>query len=404
MKQPSFVDLWKLDPREYNGGQLSTPKFFTSLPDSYNGMFSIENSTKNACINLDWLEFFGEGYVPLPREKKEMKPEDYIHKLSDDVFLRYLGYGSSNFKAIFEVYVNGESFADIKAHPRSAKRGFKETSFQIAIKNHMLYTDYWKNCLDQIVFLLDLNLNSVTRCDIAIDGVADIEKMLNSYFKQTAKEKYINKLGKASFTPHNLDNKTMTVRSFSIGSGKSDKVVSVYCKSDELEISNKTYIKKYWERSGLNVAGKVHRIEMRFKSKYLKRIKNFDWQMLSDKDYLSSLMKTGCENFFEFTWNDNARLDRQSKICVIPWEELGGIVLEKNKKPETSDRYKAKLAIHLFEKMLLTGAGGDERPDNLQETIAFLVKLYDLDKWYIRKLDEWQEDYKPQRVRRTRNP
>lgn len=387
----------KVDPRRYNVGQLSSSFIDTSLRETYENMFSYGKTNPDPVINLDWLEFFGDGYVPIPIQKKDMQPEDFIHKLSEEVHLRYLGHGTSYFTAVFEIYMDGELFGSVMAHPRSNKKGFKETSFQLKIENYMLYTDYWLESLNRFLFLLDLKIKSVTRCDIAIDGVIGVEKILNYYYKQTAENKQINKIGRAEFNPHKLNNKTMTARSFSVGSAKSEKQISVYCKSDEIEVSNKVYITKFWEKSGLKPEGrKIHRIEMRFKSKYLKIIKDFNYEMLSQTEYLASLFRTGCKGFFEFSYNDSKRLDRQSKVNLIPFYILGGQRLEKNKKPETADRYKAKLAIHLYEKMLITGKiKTSEQASNMQNQIVFLVDFYDLTLWYIKKLDEWQEMYLP---------
>jgi hypothetical protein len=397
MAQSAYDNVWKVDPREYNGGQLSTSFFFRSLSDSYKNLFSGKKSNKKPVINLDWLEFFGEGYLPLPRSKPKMEPEDFIHKLSDDVYLHYKGHGTGFFNAAFEIHMGQEVFGTILAHPRSRKQGMNEKSFQLKIENHMLYTDYWLDMLNHFTFLLDLELKSVTRCDIAIDGVEGVEAMLNLYYKQSSENKYINMHGRAKFTPHSINAKSMTAKSFSIGSGKSEKIVSVYCKSDEIEISNKSYIRSFWERSGLQTElnSKVHRIEMRFRSKALKMIKDFDYEKLIDKEYLSSLVKTGCKGFFEFSWNNNARLDRQSKIHLIPWDLLGGTLLEKNRKPEVSDRYKAKLSIHLSEKLILRQKiRHAELEAGMRHHINFLVHFYELEDWYKRKVEEWREDYK----------
>jgi hypothetical protein len=393
---------WKDDPCEYNRGHLSKTDFFASLPNSYKKYLNMSKKVQFCpTINIDWLEFFGDGRIPKPRIKEKMKPEDFIHKLSDDTFLKYRGHGTSMYNSLFDVYVSGEEFATLKAHPRVCKGPLTEYTFSLEIKNHLLYANYWPEYLTEFIYLLDLKIENVTRCDIAIDGNPYAEQFLNTYFKQNAENKYINLLGKARFTPQGIHHKTMQARSFSVGSAHSDKIVSVYCKSDEIETSNKGYIQAFWKRSGMKLeeGQRVHRIEMRMRSKFIKSIVDFDFLKLTDCKYLASIFMTGCKGFFEFTWQDNPRLDRQTRIDLIPWEMLGAELLEKNKKPETSDRYKAKLSIHLFEKLLITGKIKNEKQaHSMRVQLIFLVNYYSLEKWYIKKLDEWTVNYENLRV------
>jgi hypothetical protein len=395
MQKSKKVSGWKVDPRRYNVGQLSSSFISSSLRETYENLFSYGKSTPKPVINLDWIELFGDGNLPMHCQKKNMTPDDYLHKLSDEVHLRFTGHGSKYFNAVFEIYMYGELFGSVLAHPKAAKKGFKETSFQLQVQNHMLYTDYWQENLNHFIFLLDLKVKSVTRCDIAIDGLIGVEKILNHYYKQHPGEMQINKIGRAAFTPHQISAKTMMAKSFSVGSAHSEKQISVYCKSDELEVSNKTYITKFWEQSGLKPEGRrIYRVEMRLKSKWLKLIKDFDMNRLTDKTYLASLFETGCKAFFQFTYNNDSRLDRQTKIQLIPFDLLGGHRLEKNKKPETTDRYKAKLAIHLYEKMLISGKVKDaQRKESLQEHVSFLTDMYDLAEWYSKKIEEWILEY-----------
>jgi hypothetical protein len=362
----------------------------------------IKEIEKNPIVVLDWLEFFGTGLIPIPKEKPE-GPEDYIFKMADNIFLQYRGYGTSMYSNLFDVYIDGEIFATLQAMPRFLKGSFKTETVQFRIENNLLYTNYWLDTLSNFIYVCDIQIESYPRIDIAIDNLNYVNEFLNTYQCQRKETQFISRKGRARLNGLEFIDKDMKFKRFTMGTAKSEKQISNYCKSQEIETSNKLYIKKYWEKNGVVKDSEVWRIEMRLKSKWLNNIKDFSFYDLVNNDYLVSLFKYAADKFFDFRINDNINVSRQTKINLIPYDKFSIYKLEKNKKPETTDRYKAKLTVHLFEKLIISGKieynnkskeVSEKQIKLMREQITFLVQFYDLDDWYFKKLPFWNEEYK----------
>lgn len=356
---------------------------------------------KNISIALDWLEFFGSGDIPVVNLSAG-KDAKTVFTLSDEIVLQYQGHGTAMYNLLYTAYYFGEAFCTIQANPRFCKGNFTEKTIQIKIENHVLYTNYWLNYVEELIYLLNIQIDNVTRLDIAVDGLQNVHEFLNMYQKQSADSKTVHRKGKAAWNAYQMHDKTMLNDRFTIGSSKSDRVVAFYCKSKEIEVSNKNYISKFWSVSSMQIPtdSEVYRLEMRFKSQYLKKLNDFDWLRLTEKEYLASLFKTGAHNFFDFTYGLKKEEKRNNDIKIIPYDDLKAKLLTKNTKPESQDRYKAKLSIHLDSKLLITNK---VKRQDVRESIVlrlnFMVNYYNLEDWYNKKLPHWIEIYEPMQLK-----
>lgn len=374
-----------LDPAKFNKGQLYTTAV---KPKSAFDFSNISGCT----IALDWLEIFG--YARFDRTSKE---ED-VFVLSDSVAILYKGHGTAMYNELYEIYHDGEKFGMLQADPRFEKGAMTANSISLKVDNAWLYTIELWDVLQDVKTALKAEFHNVTRVDIAIDGLNHVRDFVNMYMKQTPEARFINKKGRSAMNAYEFDQETHLFQKFSFGSSKSDKVVSVYNKTKELENSNKKYIQRFWENSGMawRVAEEeVYRVEVRLRSKALKKVKGFELEKLQDKDYLSSLFKTACKNFFEFTISSSdSNVTRQKEVKLIPYEKLNARLLEKTKRPMQTDRYKAKMTIHLLSKLLIEDTVTSKKEvESMVNTIDDMVKRYDLDEWYSKKADEWQQTY-----------
>ena len=316
---------------------------------------------------------------------------------ADGVLLEWTGKGTPMMKDSFNVYLWGEKFGTLHSNPRTEGKGLKGDSVQVHIDNALLYTDHWCDDLQTVLDACGLQLKNVTRLDIALDGLNYIIDFLNGYQKQHAYSKKVHHLGKARFSAGVLDKNTMLYDHFKIGSGTSEKQISVYNKTKELERSNKGYIEKYWNANGLDNGGPecpVYRVELRMRGKAVKEIKDFAIQKLTDYSYLFDLFRTGCHNYFEFTeTKGHKNVSRQQVIDLIPFNRLGARLLEKVPRPLTDGRYKAKMAVHLTVKDIVLDLIPDESRTEALGVMKKQIERYDLYPWMQRRLPDWLKHY-----------
>lgn len=387
------------NPHKYNGGYLYNRRAVEEGNDARNPTdspkFKIQNIRvqvpRRATINVDYFQIFGRcEKIPDLVEGQE------VYSISENVRLIWKGHGTSLFNALYDVYLQGEKIGQIQAFPRSTKQQMQQDHIIFKLDNHILYTKYWLDTFLDFLNESESKVLNVSRLDIAIDGVEQINDFLNHYFK-TPKGIYeqisIKNGGKIKHHPLDYDPNTKKSTRFVFGSTKSDKHVAVYQKSKEIEQSNKKYIERFWENSGMEFkeGEEITRVEMRLNSKSTKQIQGFDWTRLHCSKYLASIFKTQAHNFFDFYIKDNSNVSRCTGIRLIDYEMLGAELLEKIQKKEVNDRYKAKLTLHLIYKLWYTGKLDEQALDN--DFVNDLLFRFDLGEWLNNKIEDWVRLY-----------
>lgn len=340
-------------------------------------------------VNLDWFQFTGASLIQEPIENQD------IYWVSDDLALEYKRQGTPNYKHSYTVILDGEPVANLHTHTRDQKK-IKEARVKVELMNHVLYTTEWLNIMDKICNDVVIVPENITRVDIALDGVNHLHQFLNCFEKQTQYKKTIHKLGKAYFEPKRMDNATMLYKGFKVGTSK--KVITVYNKTQEIEQkSNKQYIRRVWESCGLDMEVDNYRCELRMKGESIKEIAEFDYRRLVDPYYLLQIFKTQIENFFEFAIVDkaDANVSRWKKIDLFNFKNLKITVLDKVKRTVQRGAYKAKLAIHnAIANILLHNTRGKEKIHAAMNHVADQLEIYDLRRFYEKKLPEWISTYR----------
>ena len=184
---------------------------------------------------------------------------------------------------------------------------------------------------------------------------------------------------------------------FKVGSGTSEKQVVVYDKSKELEQSNKTYIAALWRANGLpfgDADPPVFRCELRMRSEAVKEMVGFTLEQLQDPKYLLSLFRTGCKNFFEFCEaTGDANITRERLVNLIPFDELGAVLLQRARPALTDGRYKAKMAVHLTVKDSVLGILDDAHRPSALGLMQYQIEKYELSTWFRKRLPDWVKKY-----------
>ena len=300
-------------PEHMTKVKYSANKSQLVTPYKYNGG-QVYKSGQNLSISVDWFQIVTSGFISIIDEDNIQ--DSYCF---DDVTLvinEALRNGTKHYKVGFDVLYSGEMFGRLLILPRSKVLAHDSGSLQV--NNNILYQKGWIVRLESILNELQLVMNNVTRLDIAIDGA----ELFEDWNKYERGEYRIS--GKAETNVYRSANRT--IKQFEVGSKRSNKMVVGYNKTKELARSknNKTYIHEHWKRFEIDTSTDVHRLELRLRNKAIKTIVDFDLSKLEDARYLSGIMRSQMENYFEYRLNNinDSNKRRADKVQPIDWNKL----------------------------------------------------------------------------------
>ena len=372
-----------LDPYEYNRGQLiQFPDLKGILNPCYQRDTEENKSYIENVLNVDHFSVNLSGQLPTINETVN----DY--ELTEDVCLvRNTIHRSAHFENLWNVYLHGELFGELKTNTRAPKI-FDLDAMQFKIVNHRLYTEDWLQDFRHFVNELDCKVKSVSQYDLAIDGIG-AKKYKETLLKSRDPKCNVHMKGKTHISTEGSGKETTSLR---VGKRSSDKSARLYNKSKEIrEHSNKTYISQVWTKSGLKQDEDTERFEIVLKSKVMA---NYDIWKLDDPKYMASIFRTETEKwvgFYRITKDTNkARAMKANKFDLIDWETLGAELLPKSKAKKPTEVYRAKQAIKtILRQKEVFGI----------KTIEGLISEYDLQDWLDSKAAYWAEDWAKEKAR-----
>jgi len=373
------------DPVRYNRGQLVQFKPLESVQKPYQQRVSevLTTKTLNVCC-IDWFETQLTGQLPKVEEGKlDYEVCEYIH-------LRDQQKQTKNFSYLFDVYYYGEHVGTLQSHTK-ASNYFDPYSMQFKLLNHLLYTEDWLTIYSDILNGSGWSHKSLTRVDIAIDGVG-ASKYRDMVYKAVNTRSKVMLSGKTNISTNYKGNQ---IQSVSVGSRTSVKYGRIYNKSQELKRSNKTYINQFWINSTLSTEPDkdIWRIEMELKSKLFKK-RGYDIWRLNDSNYIASIMRTelkGWLSFYSITTDKNKyRAMKKNQKELIDWETIGGKLLPKAKAKKPSDIFQAKAYIK-----------AQKRFKQVFElsTPEEVANYFELEDWLESKEPYWYADNEKERQR-----
>jgi hypothetical protein len=332
------------------------------------------------CINLDWFEVMISGRLvenDLPEETYEFSEGFGLNR---NIVFAKKELGTKIFKYSYDIYLNGKLFGKCHCCPRS-ENILRSDFIQFQVQNNVLYEFGGFSDIKFLFQQMTWQVVNVTRFDIALDGVKVLD--LVDQFVQGK----IEKLGKAKVKPYFTGKRV--IEGFDIGSRASNKWITGYKKSSELEKSGKNYIKEFWDKTQLNVEGEVERLELKIRNEEIKKIENFDWKNLDDFEYLASIFRTCMKNFFEFVdITTDSNVTRRKKIEFVNWEFLGASLLPRLSTKETTEIYRLKQSAKTNYWCYL--ASGQQYYASIAMEQAMNVNCLD---WYAKKLEFWKREY-----------
>lgn len=328
-------------------------------------------------INPDWFEVMASGAF--------IEGDNALEKYEFDngnIVLAKKEMGTKIFKHGYELYIKNKLFAKLFCHPRM-ENILKPDYIQFQVVNNALYEVGWLSDVKYCFNKLSWKMLNITRLDIALDGV-DVMGLVKDYVQEK-----IDRLGRAHLTPHIKGKREW--EGFDIGRSKGwNKMITGYIKTEELEKSNKHYIKDFWARTGLQTEGReIQRLEMKIKNEEIKKIVGFEWTDLDNFEYLATIFRTCMKNFFEFIEISNdTNVTRAKRIEFINWDFLGAELLPRFSTKETNEVYRMKQGAKTCYWAYL--ASGRHYYSDIAQELAINVNCLD---WYINKLEDWKHEY-----------
>lgn len=401
--------LTPVDPNKYNKGQLihlPHTKSDINNCDTINYINNKANLQKNGknpsenVISVDWFEtsiivnICNDDPVKKPLKKdlesiENIKIDSKLNqiKLTENIYLLRDEGKTNNYDCIWSVIFMGEKVGTLLTHPFATF--ILKTQAQFKLENKLLYTD-WKDIYLSILKEANWTHKSLTRLDIAIDGKA-VKEALDLVEKHN-KGNVIGRKGKSLF--HLTKSKDKSIKDFHCGTSASEKVATIYKKSEEIKESEKTYIKDFWVKNNLDDIENTWRFELRLRSKIANK---YNLYQLDQVDYLSSIVRTEVKNWFEFFYQgkdqNKHRTYINGKIEWIDWEKIEGKVLSKEQSNKCKNGiHRAKRSIkdlyyfHYIE--------GKTLEDKL---INSLINEYSLQEWFNLRIDFWKIDFEKEK-------
>lgn len=334
-------------------------------------------------MNLDWLQLFGT-LGKKYSEQTLISPGGFI--------IDRAPIGSRQFKDVYMVITSdGEVAARLECNPNLKVLGKQDAMLQIA--NRWLYSSSLPYLLEDVCSSLDFAPKHITRLDVALDGCNQLPIVLTDYLRQHKGSTRIIKMGAARTNAYCYDHTNHYFTRYSIGSARSDKHVSVYCKSDELKNSRKQYIAECWRANGINPAERVYRCEARLRSKYLQSIAGFKIDYIFDDTYLQNLYYTAVHTAVDFRVNSYSHKEQNARIQAIDWSNISCQKLNRTYNVNQTDDYKTKMASHLMSKHILMELHNDADLAILKRAEDILLNKANLNEWHEKKLQEWSVKY-----------
>jgi hypothetical protein len=270
-------------------------------------------------ITIDWLKLQCAGTIfPLNNKQTEIG----LIALNDSFSLK-INNSKHNpgFHLTYNIYHSKIPFAYLYYENNGKYRFEHHNTVIIELENHVFYEDGFSDKLKELINALQIQFIRYSELHIAIDGL-DLIKEHNKLVKSTL----LKREQKVRVMPE-FDEKTKSHKSYTLGSRKADKFITIYPKQIFLHKEYKPYIKEYWEKNELiaKEGQQIDRIELRFKK--AKQLRDFDkdFSKLESTSYLASYFKVTGGAYVNFISKKSKR-----KKSLINWSNFEMTKIEKS--------------------------------------------------------------------------
>jgi DNA relaxase NicK len=376
----------------YNEQSLTTK----SSPQAKKQAMNYISCSSNLSIVVDYLEVSCNA-VSLVKflevhNLKDAQPEQ-VFKFNSEISLFYHGTGTKLYKYLLTIQIDKQDFALIQVSPRLVRGKMSSFTCQLKVINEYLYKAGTYTKLIEVMRDLSLELNNFTRLDIALDHTQNLVQFFNNYIQNPDFSSNIIYAGKAKINGMDYQ-KNKGFDAFYIGSRKSEKYINIYNKTKDIKRTQKNYITRFWENNlDYDKTKDIFRCELRLSSKELKRYVNLEIIDLADDNILTSIFQNSAEKLLDFRFHTDKNISRCEKIELIDFQNVNGKLLYEKTKLCQSDKYKAKLTIHIAFKLISKRLVDFIEEQRLLEVISYYCMMYGLESWFEDRRPYWTKKY-----------
>ncbi len=326
-------------------------------------------------INTDWFEATLEADTFLGKDLgKIIKPP------RGNIALQKRTIGTQHYQSFYHVAVNGRPFGHVLANPREGNK-LDKNFIQFQALNNVQYEKSFFEEVDHLFGTMKWELRNITRVDIALDGGQPSQVIKDIWSKK------VRKVGTAKSHLHM--NHKFELEGFTWGSASSGKYMRCYDKTVELKMSNKGYIRDYWEKTGINCEGNIERLELVLKNEAIKSIHEFEWPKLQNVQYLASLMRTHFEKWFEFADPSTSNnVTRMARVDYVDWESIDAQLLDRAESIPPNEITRTKQACKTVYLLYLAS----QKVPLLNFARALATSIDHLE-WFTEKRQDWEGDH-----------
>lgn len=344
-------------------------------------------------LNIDWLTLNVE--------------DNFIHfndspgtfKI-DDLLIEKVDKQTSHFKQMCYVWHEKHKIAVITYDSRSNL--ILKGRAHIKFENHLFYSGELFNYYQKIKTSFNLNTITISRIDLAVDGV-NFHEFVTKYEIEKQKQKYFGKSREIGYFRHDDRNNVNPVGttfqsiatnifdSFTVGSygskstntGKSCRFIRYYNKTKELEDKqHKKYISEYFEKNSFK--GTVYRFEIELRSEFLSQIQGFQIDSIFNIETLSMLFRSSLKNFFEWRKKDDINVSRCTSIELFETISQPQFIRVKKEVNKTLRPIQQMIKRLIFDSVECLSDKTNSKivlANNYLTTIRVLVNEYNLKEW-----------------------
>lgn len=404
-----------------------------TLPKIYKKYANFKNQ-KKLLLTIDWLTI-----RTIDNFTKIQFNSESLAEYGDYVLEHVPNMRTKNFNQFLNVYYQGVKIGNIlyeSNHPF-----ILQNCAHLRFENFTFYSGEVKDHYYNLCELFGLKNNSISRLDIACDGV-NLHKFLNTYLKKSIKSGYItetydkdfnkkiiknedkkgcldilrvNDVDNINFNNNSRSNYILhTSTNFivgkqgskSSGTSRSERYIRYYDKTKELlevQKGKKQYITDYFEKNEFNLKKPVFRFEIQLNSVFLSKLKDFDITHIFELKTLKSLFLSSLVNFFEFRINDKKNITKCSEIPLFKEFKEPFFVRIKRIVLDSVRTVKIAIKRQLMDIMHGTFTRHNDRVEEetnfyvtglTRHLIKAQIKRYQLEIWWQKKYPEFLREHK----------
>jgi len=328
--------------------------------------------------------------------------------VTSNCYLELQKGGNKNFCHIANLIIDNQQIGEFRFMPRAKYINGELISFKF--DNAILYQMRFPEYIEFIIQTLKLKFRYIAHIDIAIDCVdSDLMKFVNNYLFRSSNMKNYSVRHKGKVSRRNIRTDIHSIIHW--GNLHSEKYIKIYNKTAELATSkvDKSYINECWLRNGMNCDNKiVERFELTLKQKHASML---DYCHLMKSDYLASVMKTHCKNFFDFeqTFINHSKKNKRD-ITPINFNGFKTTLLTKYQYKSHNTLHTVKIMfkqlyfVYLQAKFIavhpevisnhVSVPDGLKNYQNIYDSINSLrLKYPTLDNYFCTKKDIWEKEF-----------